>query len=58
MGMLDDVVQGLPGDAVQRVFALQGESGLLAQLGVDGEFVAGAQDDDLFGERGDQSLSG
>ena len=42
MRVLDDVVQRLLGDAIEHLFALQREWRLLAQIGIDREFVAGA----------------
>lgn len=42
MGMLDDVVQGFLGDAIQAFFLLEGERSLFTQVRLDRQFIAGA----------------
>src|SRR5260370_29653171 len=55
-GVLDDIVECLLHNAVQRLFHLHGERGFFPQVRLDGQFVAGAQDGHLPGERCHQSL--
>ncbi|MDZ7726747.1 MAG: hypothetical protein U5Q44_00340 [Dehalococcoidia bacterium] len=54
--MLDGVGERLLGDAVDGLLGFDGDIGLGAEIGVDGDLVAGARGGDLAFERGDEAV--